>query len=139
MRPSRGSKPDDLVHDRSRESSKVNLPKHHRLRRRRKDQVRKRNEEHATAPVERAITKDEPNPQVRSQIVLGLPLPTPKSRSDEMPSGDSISSFGVGPKLTKTGRVSRARKGVKGAHRCGCGKVSTLLVCPDRPLSSSVK
>jgi hypothetical protein len=42
-----------------------------------------------------------------------------------MPSGASLLSVGNGPKLTKTGRVSKARKGVKGAHHCGCGKVCT--------------
>jgi hypothetical protein len=37
-------------------------------------------------------------------------------------------SFSLGPRLTKTGRISKARKGVKDAHICSqCGKVRVCL------------
>jgi hypothetical protein len=37
-------------------------------------------------------------------------------------------SFSLGPRLTKTGRISKAKKGVKDAHVCGqCGKVRAYI------------
>ena len=50
-----------------------------------------------------------------------------------MASGASSSSLS-GPRLTKTGRHSKALKGVKDAHRCGCGKVcdQVLMTIPPQ-------
>ena len=42
-----------------------------------------------------------------------------------------LDSFSLGPKLTKTGRISKAKKGVKDAHICSqCGKVSFSTLWP---------
>jgi len=45
--------------------------------------------------------------------------------STKMPSSDTSSLSGLAsPRFTKTGRVSKAKKGLRGAHICTCGKVS---------------
>jgi hypothetical protein len=44
-----------------------------------------------------------------------------------MPSSTtSVNSGILSPRYTKTGRISKAQKGVRGAHSCGCGKVSLI-------------
>jgi len=42
-----------------------------------------------------------------------------------------------GPALTRTGRISKAKKGLRGFHKCHCGKVSygSLLVSRSNPRS----
>jgi hypothetical protein len=50
-----------------------------------------------------------------------------RNRQPKMPSASSSAQSGLtSPKFTKTGRISKAKKGVKGAHVCICGKVSSL-------------
>lgn len=124
MRPSRACKPEELVDNRSGESTK---PKQHRLRRRRKGKTQSHDENDDSQEIQEVITRKEPTPLIESRTFSRSSLLPSRTRSDEMPSGDSLSSVGNGPKLTKTGRVSKARKGVKGAHRCACGKVCTLI------------
>jgi hypothetical protein len=70
----------------------------------------------------------ERTPLKRSHSPLAFPVRVRKLRSFEMPPGASLLSVTAGPKLTKTGRVSKARKGLRGAHRCGCGKVSFYIL-----------
>jgi hypothetical protein len=46
-----------------------------------------------------------------------------------MPSSTiSVNSGILSPKYTKTGRISKAQKGVRGAHVCGCGRVSFISI-----------
>lgn len=52
----------------------------------------------------------------------GPHLSTSRSFQSTMPS--STTSMDSGMKYTKTGRISKAQKGVRGAHTCECGKVS---------------
>jgi hypothetical protein len=48
-----------------------------------------------------------------------------RNRPAAMPSSSTSTHSGlISTKFTKTGRVSKAKKGVKGAHICTCGKVS---------------
>lgn len=45
-----------------------------------------------------------------------------------MASSDSSPLSGLAsPKFTRTGRVSKAKKGLRGAHVCTCGKVSSSI------------
>jgi hypothetical protein len=132
MRPSRVRK-HDLADSRPGDQPQVNP---HRLRRRRNHQVDEDNQEHISLPIEKVITHKERTPLIRSQTSLDSSSTVPVLRSDEMPSGVSLLPVGGNaPKLTKTGRVSKARKGVKGAHHCGCGKVRTHLSSSPRTLT----
>ena len=55
-----------------------------------------------------------------------------RTRSSIM-SHSHLESFSSGPRLTKTGRVSKAKKGVRDAHPCRqCGKVRVKSSCPVR-------
>lgn len=55
----------------------------------------------------------------RSTSIVSLQSTMPSSTT-------SVNSGILSPKYTKTGRVSKAQKGVRGAHSCGCGKVSLI-------------
>ncbi|KIW09019.1 uncharacterized protein PV09_00914 [Verruconis gallopava] len=121
MRPSRNHKTARSVRDCSGESAQV---KHHRLRRtRRQDDIYEKQESGDLATDQKIITRKERTPLSKSHASsFDLSVRLRTSKSHEMPSGASLPSVGHGPKLTKTGRVSKAKKGIKGAHRCGCGK-----------------
>ncbi|KAF2435485.1 hypothetical protein EJ08DRAFT_692732 [Tothia fuscella] len=63
-------------------------------------------------------------PSINPESPGSQPSDSSKKRSAKMPSSDtSVQSSLTAPKYTKTGRVSKAQKGVQGAHRCVCGKV----------------
>jgi hypothetical protein len=51
------------------------------------------------------------------------------SLQPNMPSSTtSVNSAILSPRFTKTGRISKAQKGLRGAHACGCGKVSLVFI-----------
>lgn len=56
------------------------------------------------------------------------------STSLQSTTSSSTTSMDSGMRLTKTGRISKAQKGVRGAHSCGCGKVSLLNLLHQLPL-----
>jgi hypothetical protein len=73
---------------------------------------------------------------ITSQIGISRATSSVMSHSDP-------ESFSPGPRLTKTGRISKAKKGVRDAHTCGqCGKVRANRSCRvhvRRALSSPSK
>ena len=126
MRPSRGCRPKLLVDDSSPQD--VTRSKSHRQRRHRMQQIVDLSQQDSSLSIENPITSTPRTPSIRSQSCLKSSSLAPKLiRSDAMPRGGSLLTVGNGPKLTKTGRVSKAMKGLKGAHSCECGKVGGLL------------
>lgn len=63
-----------------------------------------------------------------------------KRPSPKMPSSDtSAQSSLTSPRYTKTGRVSKAKKGIRGAHVCVCGKVSLSFSIIGPPEASHMQ
>ena len=83
----------------------------------------------------KAISHNRPSPSIKSEASGPHQRASRKKRPPKMPASD-VSSI-MSPKYTKTGRISKAKKGVKGAHICGCGKVCFPLISSVFPLSSS--
>jgi hypothetical protein len=72
----------------------------------------------------KASSQSRRSPSVRSDS-SGPHQRESRKRPPTMPSSSTSTHSGLlSPKFTKTGRVSKAKKGVKGAHVCTCGKVS---------------
>lgn len=61
-------------------------------------------------------------------------LGTHQSTSELSTMPSSTSSIDSGMRYTKTGRVSKAQKGLRGAHTCVCGKVSLFNLVHQFPL-----
>ena len=64
----------------------------------------------------------------RSTSIVSLQSTMPSSTT-------SVNSGILSARYTKTGRISKAQKGVKGAHSCGCGKVSLINLLHTLPHS----
>lgn len=129
MRPSQAHKPNHLGRDDGSGETDPSHVKQRRPRRTRKHhhQVDSQDQQHASSSVQRITNKDR-TPLEKSHSPFELTSRARKSKTVEMPpSGHALPSNALGPKLTKTGRVSKAKKGVKGAHNCPCGKVSLFL------------
>jgi hypothetical protein len=126
MRPSKAHKQKHLAHADGSGEPQPQV-KSHRLRRSRKQQGDNQDQGHSSLAGRKIITRKERTSLKRSRSSFDFSSRARNTRSLEMPSGISLPSAAVGLKLTKTGRVSKAKKGVKGAHRCGCGKVGLSL------------
>lgn len=128
MRPSRGCRLKVLVDDIGPQD--VIRSKSHRQRRHRMQNIVDLSQHESSLPIANLISSKLRTPSSRSHNYLKSSSLAAKSiRSDVMPRGGSLLTVGNGPKLTKTGRVCKAKKGVKGAHSCECGKVGSPFVC----------
>src|SRR5215469_10660597 len=84
----------------------------------------------------------EPRSQYASSSSTRLQIGISRAKSSVM-SHSHPEPFSSSPRLTKTGRISKAKKGVRDAHTCSqCGKVRVNRSCPMhvcRALSSPSK
>jgi hypothetical protein len=85
----------------------------------------------------RILSPTSRSPSVKSESSGPKTSASSQRLSPRMPSSDtSARSSLTSPRYTKTGRVSKAKKGVRGAHVCVCGKVSLFFAIIGVPEAS---